>query len=112
MTTSKLEKKQNRKTHAEQAQDLVATGALKTRLVDVEGLSVYLGMSANTLRSAITELPNRWTKETLKAAIAKGIVAPPVRMVGKKQMFWLDEVDAWIKMLPVKGLLPEEEVRA
>jgi hypothetical protein len=100
-------KKLNRKTNEERATELVSTGALKPRLIDEHGLSVYIGVSTNTLQNARGKLPQKWTLENLKAEMAKGLISPPVTMVGGKKMYDLILVDKWIDMLPVLGQLPE-----
>ena len=101
--------KQKRQTHADRAKELALMGALKSRLVDIEGLSVYMSIPVPTLRDAVAKLPRKWTRESLKAAMEDGIVSPPVRMMGKKIMFDLNEADELIGLLPVLGQLPTEE---
>ena len=102
-------KRQNRKTHEERAAELVAAGAIKPRLVDEHGLSVYTGIAVSTLQNARGELPKKWTAEMLKAEMQKGLVSPPVTMIGGKKMYDLNLVDKWIALLPVLGQLPENE---
>ena len=101
--------KQNRKTHEERTAELVAAGAIKPRLVDEHGLSVYTGIAVSTLQNARGELPKKWTAEMLKAKMEQGLVSPPVTMIGGKKMYDLNLVDKWIELLPVLGQLPENE---
>ena len=54
-----MSKKHNRKTHEERATELVAVGAIKPRLVDEHGLSVYTGIAVTTLRNARMVLPRK-----------------------------------------------------
>ena len=98
--------KHNRKTHEERAHELLSAGALKPRLVDEHGLSVYTGIAVATLRNARVELPKKWTPERLRAAMESGLVSPPVTMIGGKKMYDLNLVDKWIELLPVLGELP------
>ena len=101
--------KQKRQTHAERVEKLVLMGGLKPRFVDEHGLSIYLGIAVNTLQKLRGSLPRKWTTETLKAALEKGLVSPPVTMMGGKKMYDLDLVDKWIDFLPVIGQLPNEQ---
>ena len=96
-----------RKKNEERALELVSVGAIKPRLVDEHGLSVYTGIAVNSLQNARAKLPKKWTPESLKAAMEEGIISPPVTMVGGKKMYDLTLVDKWIDMLPVMGQLPE-----
>jgi hypothetical protein len=92
---------QSRKTHAERGQELAAMGALKTRIVDIEGLSIYLNTPVNTIRKAIGKLPRKWASvEALKAEMAKGFVSPPAIQIGKKDMFDLNVVDKFYTLYP------------
>ena len=100
-------KKGKRKTNEERTTELVSAGAIKPRLVDEHGLSVYTGIAVNSLQNTRGKLPSKWTLETLKAEMQKGLISPPVTMVGGKKMYDLTLVDKWIDMLPVLGQLPE-----
>ena len=103
-----MSKKHNRKTHEERANELLTAGAIKPRLVDEHGLSVYTGIAVATLRNARGELPRKWAPESLKTAMETALVSPPVTMIGGKKMYDLNLVDKWIALLPVLGQLPEE----
>ena len=100
--------KHRRKIHEECANELLSAGAIKPRLVDEHGLSVYTGIAVTTLRNARMVLPRKWTPESLRAAMESGLVSPPVTMIGGKKMYDLNLVDKWIALLPVLGELPEE----
>ena len=107
---------QDRETNAERAEELFAMGALRPRFVNEHTLAHYLSVEIDTLQKAIGRLPKRWTEETLKAEIAKGIfIAPPVDYLGTKlKRFSPDKADkfyAWCHKLgmPSLGQLPEEE---
>ena len=101
-------RKYKRKTNAENVKELQITGALKPRLVDEHGLSTYIGVAVGTLQNTRGMLPKKWTSESLKAAMEKGFVSPPVTSVGGKKMYDLNLVDKWVALLPVMGQLPEE----
>jgi hypothetical protein len=102
-------KKHKRKTNEERTVELVSSGAIKPRLVDEHGLSVYTGIAVSTLQNARGELPRKWTMERLKTEMEKGLVSPPVTLLGGKKMYDLNLVDKWIELLPVLGQLPEKE---
>ena len=102
-----MTQKCKRKTNEERVAELVSAGAIRPRLVDEYGLSVYTGIAVSSLQNARTELPSKWTAESLKAAMNKGLISPPVTMVGGKRMYDLTLVDKWIDLLPVLGQLPE-----
>ena len=101
-------KKCKRKTNEERAAELVSVGAIKPRLVDEHGLSIYTGIAVSSLQNARGELPKKWTIERLKAEMERGLVSPPVTLVGGKKMYDLNQVDKWIDLLPRWGQLPEE----
>jgi len=101
--------KHKRKTNEERAAELLTAGAIKPRLVDEHGLSVYTGIAVSTLQNARGELPRKWTSERLKAEMEKGLVSPPVTMIGGKKMYDLNLVDKWIELLPVLGELPGKD---
>ena len=103
-------KKCKRKTNEERTFELISAGGLKPRLVDEYGLSAYTGIAVSSLQSARSRLPRRWTNENLRIEMEKGIVSPPVTMIGGKKMYDLNLVDKWIELLPVLGQLPEKEV--
>jgi len=96
-----------RKTNEERAAELVSVGAIKPRLVDEYGLSVYIGIAVNTLQNARGKLPKKWTLEQLRAEMENSLISPPVTMIGGKKMYDLTLVDKWIDLLPVLGQLPE-----
>ena len=66
-------------------------------------------IAVSTLQNARGELPKKWTWESLKDEMGKGLVSPPVTIVGGKKMYDLNLVDKWIELLPVLGQLPETE---
>ena len=103
-------KKCKRKTNEERVAELVSVGAIRPRLVDEHGLSVYTGIAVSSLQNARGELPKKWTSERLKDEMEKGLVSPPVTMIGGKKMYDLNLVDKWIELLPVLGQLPGKEV--
>ena len=103
-------KPQKRQKNADRARELASLGVLKPRLVDEHGLEIYIGIAVSTLQNNRGDLPKKWSSpESLRAAMEKGIVSPPVTMVGGKKMYDLNLVDKWIEFLPVLGQLPEKE---
>jgi len=103
------EPKRGRQSQEDRTKELLSMGALKPRLVDEHGLSVYTGIAVKTLQRARGNLPKKWTIERLKAEMEKGLVSPPVTLIGGKKMYDLNQVDRWIDLLPCWGQLPEEE---
>ena len=100
---------QKRQKNSERAKKLASLGAIRPRLVNEYDLEIYTGIAVSTLQNARGDLPKKWTAESLAAAMEKGIVSPPVTMVGGKKMYDLNLVDEWIKLLPVLGQLPDKE---
>ena len=102
-------RKGKRRANEQRVAEMISAGAIKPRLVDEYGLSVYTGIAVSTLQNARGKLPKKWTPERLKAEMEEGLISPPVTMVGGKKMYDLNLVDKCIDWLPVLGQLPEVE---
>jgi hypothetical protein len=107
---AKAKQKARRK---KQAERLKETPPIKWMLNEEE-MSQAISVSVRTLQNWRGETPERWTKERIAEEISKkGFIPPPFKKFGKDDRapvrYDVELVNAWRKLIPCMGRLPEEE---